>query len=216
MSLAHEALKRLQLGNEAFQRGESKPVDLSSDRIHELFHEGQHPFATVICCSDSRVAPEHIFGVGLGEIFVIRVAGNVIDSVVEASALYGCEHLGTPLLLVMGHTGCGAIAAALEEEALESPLPDQALDEAFHEAFEEAGTESLEKSEVNHLASLLSPIIEAIGHTCDPHEASILNVRSGIARLKAHPALAHLCEDFLEIRGALYHADSGRVEILPE
>ena len=82
---------------------------------------GQHPFAMVLSCADSRVPPEYIFNVGLGDLFVIRAAGEVIDRSVMASLEYGAEHLGIPLLIVMGHESCGAVQAAVESTAVEGP-----------------------------------------------------------------------------------------------
>ena len=82
---------------------------------------GQQPFATILGCSDSRVAPELIFDAGLGEIFVIRVAGNVLSAEVAGSVQYAVSHLRTPLVVVLGHAGCGAIQAALETKYSERP-----------------------------------------------------------------------------------------------
>lgn len=111
-----EALRRLKAGNRIYVEALDHERDLSPKRIEELFEKGQKPFATVITCSDSRVVPEHIFMAGLGELFVIRVAGNVVGALEAASAFYACEHLHTKLLLVLGHTHCGAIKAALDGE----------------------------------------------------------------------------------------------------
>lgn len=113
---ADEALARLQTGNRIYVEALDHKRDLSPERVRELFEQGQKPFATVITCSDSRVVPEHIFMAGLGELFVIRVAGNVIGDLEAASAIYACEHLHTRLLVVLGHTHCGAIKAALDGE----------------------------------------------------------------------------------------------------
>lgn len=114
---AREALARLREGNRIYLEALDHKRDLSPERIRDLFENGQRPFATVITCADSRVVPEHIFMAGLGELFVIRVAGNVVGPVELASAVYACEHLHTRLLLVLGHTHCGAIKAALDGEA---------------------------------------------------------------------------------------------------
>ena len=75
--------------------------------------QGQHPYATILSCSDSRVPPELIFDAGLGELFIIRVAGNVISAEVAGSLQYAGRHLHTPLFVVLGHTNCGAVAAAI-------------------------------------------------------------------------------------------------------
>ena len=111
------ALRRLREGNRIYVEALDHERDLSPERIRDLFERGQKPFATVITCADSRVVPEHIFMAGLGELFVVRVAGNVVGPLEAASAVYACAHLHTRLLLVLGHTHCGAIKAALEGEA---------------------------------------------------------------------------------------------------
>ena len=110
---ADAALRRLVEGNRIYVEALDHKRDLSQERIADLFENGQRPFACVITCADSRVVPEHIFMTGLGELFVIRVAGNVVGPIELASAVYACEHLHTRLLLVLGHTHCGAIKAAL-------------------------------------------------------------------------------------------------------
>ena len=83
------------------------------ERRLETAENGQHPYAIVICCSDSRVIPERIFDAGIGELFVIRVAGNVLDNHQLGSVEYAAEHLHCGHIVVLGHTGCGAVAAAL-------------------------------------------------------------------------------------------------------
>ena len=110
---ADAALRRLVEGNRIYVEALDHKRDLSQERIADLFENGQRPFACVITCADSRVVPEHIFMTGLGELFVIRVAGNVVGPIELASAVYACEHLHTRLLLVLGHTHCGAIKAAM-------------------------------------------------------------------------------------------------------
>ena len=112
-----EALRRLAEGNRIYMEALDHKRDLSPARIRELFENGQRPFATIITCADSRVVPEHAFMAGLGELFVVRVAGNVVGPVEAASAVYACAHLHTRLLLVLGHTHCGAIKAAIDGEA---------------------------------------------------------------------------------------------------
>ena len=112
-----EALQRLKEGNRIYVEALDHERDLSPERIRDLFERGQKPFATVITCADSRVVPEHIFMADLGELFVVRVAGNVVGPLEAASAVYACAHLHTRLLLVLGHTHCGANKAALEGEA---------------------------------------------------------------------------------------------------
>ena len=108
-----EALGLLKAGNDRFVRNASSPVSLSINRRQELA-TGQHPFAMVLSCVDSRVPPEYVFNTGLGDLFVIRTAGEVIDKSILASLEYGAEHLHIPLLVVMGHESCGAVTAAAQ------------------------------------------------------------------------------------------------------
>jgi carbonic anhydrase len=110
-----EALQKLTDGNKRFVSGTLAQKDLSAKKREDLA-KGQKPFATVLTCSDSRVPPELLFDQGLGDIFVIRVAGNVVDSIALGSIEYAAEHLNCPLLFILGHSKCGAITAALEAE----------------------------------------------------------------------------------------------------
>jgi len=104
----------LQAGHRRFLSGSSPTADLSAHRRGQLL-ESQRPFAIVLTCADSRVAPEHVFDVGLGEIFVVRVAGNVVSEEALASIEYAIHELGTSLLVCMGHQHCGAVTAAAED-----------------------------------------------------------------------------------------------------
>lgn len=108
-----EALERLRQGNAAFVSDRPLPVNLGAERRHALA-AGQTPFAILVSCSDSRVPPEMVFGCGLGELFTIRVAGNTIDTTALGSIEYAVEHLGVPLVVVMGHERCGAVSAAAD------------------------------------------------------------------------------------------------------
>lgn len=179
-----EAIKRLKDGNRIYVEALDHERDLSPERIEELFEKGQKPFATIITCSDSRVVPEHIFMSGLGELFVIRVAGNVVGSLEAASAFYACEHLHTKLLLVLGHTHCGAIKAALDgERGPVAPLTER-ISEAIGEAHD-----PYEASVLNTHAAM-----------------EALAVDPAIAKL--------IAEDGLEIKGAIYHTHCGVVDFL--
>src|SRR4051794_18192765 len=109
---ADEALARLKAGNERFIRGESRAAALQKESLADLA-KGQRPYATILGCSDSRVPPEWIFDAGVGELFVVRVAGNVLSPEVAGSLQYAGSHLRTPLFVVLGHEGCGAVAGAL-------------------------------------------------------------------------------------------------------
>src|SRR4051812_35480658 len=109
---ADAALTRLMEGNARFVRGERRFVATSTETLTDLA-KGQHPYATVLGCADSRVPPELIFDAELGELFVIRVAGNVVSPDVSGSLQYAGLHLKTQLFVVLGHEGCGAVQAAL-------------------------------------------------------------------------------------------------------
>jgi carbonic anhydrase len=109
------ALSRLQAGNERFVKGSVESAALDASR-RETLAKGQEPFAMMLSCADSRVPPEHVFNVGLGDLFVIRTAGEVVDRSILASLEYGAEHLHIPLIVVMGHEACGAVKAAAEPQ----------------------------------------------------------------------------------------------------
>ncbi len=113
-SEAVKALKRLRTGNDRYVSGRLRHPKQSPERRIEL-QGGQNPFAVVLGCSDSRVPPEIIFDAGIGDIFTIRVAGNVPDDIVTGSIEYAVAHLGTRLVVVLGHSGCGAVTATVKE-----------------------------------------------------------------------------------------------------
>jgi carbonic anhydrase len=110
---ADEALLRLKEGNARFIAGTATFPTGQSEIMADLA-KGQQPYATILSCSDSRVPPELIFDAGFGDLFIVRVAGNVMSDEIAASLQYAGRHLHTPLFVVLGHTRCGAIAAALE------------------------------------------------------------------------------------------------------
>src|SRR5262245_23588900 len=118
------ALERLIEGNARFVRGEARFQTAQKDIIASLAY-AQNPFATILGCSDSRVPPELVFDVGFGDLFIIRVAGNVISPGVIGSLQYAALHLRTPLFVVLGHERCGAVSAALEARhgTVEHPPP---------------------------------------------------------------------------------------------
>lgn len=116
-----QALKRLRDGNQRFVSGRRTYPHQNSQRLQQLA-QGQHPYATILSCSDSRVPPEHIFDVGLGDLFIVRVAGNVCGDIEIGSVEYAVEHLQTPLLVVLGHTACGAVTAAVQQSGTRDNL----------------------------------------------------------------------------------------------
>lgn len=181
---ADDAEARLREGNRIYVEALDHERDLSPTRIQELFEGGQKPYATIITCSDSRVVPEHIFMAGLGELFVIRVAGNVVAELEAASAFYACEHLHTKLLLVLGHTHCGAIKAALDGEG----GPVAPLTQRIASAIDDV-SDPYEASVLNTQAAIKA-----------------LQDDQAIAKLVEH--------NDLQIRGAIYHTHSGVVDFL--
>ena len=141
-------IERLQEGNRRYAASEKGTLRI------RLATEGQHPYAVVVCCSDSRVIPEEIFGASLGELFVIRVAGNVLDRHQIGSIEYATGHLGCRLVIMLGHTGCGAVEAALEGHA------------------------------DGYVSYIVDDIRKAIGEEKNPDEACRLNVIHGVEVLK--------------------------------
>ena len=107
------ALQELQDGNQRFANGQMQHRGQTPQRRHQLA-QFQQPFAVILACSDSRVPAEVVFDQGLGDLFVIRVAGNIVDRAVLGSIEYAVDHLATPLVAVMGHQSCGAVSATLE------------------------------------------------------------------------------------------------------
>ena len=140
--------ERLMEGNQRYRAGsdEARRLDTAEN--------GQHPWAIVVCCSDSRVVPEKIFDVGLGDLFVIRVAGNVLDRHQLGSIEYAAGHLDCHQIIVLGHTGCGAVSAALL-----------------------GGGDGF-------IRYITDDILEAVGTERDPYRACVLNVEHAVNRLR--------------------------------
>lgn len=184
---AEEALKELEEGNEEFISGNT--AELRAD----LAENGQAPYAVVITCSDSRVAPEVLFHTTMGELFTIRTAGNVVDQFEIGSVEYGAEHLGAPLIVVMGHSNCGAVSAALSGES-EGSIQN-IIDEITPSVEEAKKTETEE---------------DAIAA-----QAEDLNIQNTIRKLRTSTILSHLeSEGDVKIIGAKYDIKDGTVEFL--
>ena len=174
---------RLDRGNLRWRQRQDEAAAL---RLHTA-RNGQEPYAIVVACSDSRVIPEQLFDAGLGELFVIRVAGNVLDRHQLGSIEYAAGHLHCRLILLLGHTGCGAVGAALS-----------------------GGGEGF-------IQYITDEILLAVGQERDPLRACEKNVLHGVQLLRRefaeHPEIP--AED-LEIRGAVYDIESGAVRWLEE
>ncbi len=120
---ADQALQNLRVGNTRFFSNARTAPNVTPQRIRETAEKGQNPFVTILSCADSRVPLEHIFDAGIGDLFVVRVAGNVADTDEVGTIEYGVGHLHTPLLVVMGHTACGAVKAVAEGAEVHGSIP---------------------------------------------------------------------------------------------
>jgi carbonic anhydrase len=193
---ADAALARMLEGNARFLRGEPRFSHQPREVLADLAH-GQHPFATVLGCSDSRVPPELLFDAGFGELFVIRVAGNVISPEVVGSIQYAGTHLKTQLFVVLGHEGCGAVQAALAAK--------------FQGARERARIEVLLQSVLPGLVDI-DPLLS---HEEQLDRAVEANVRWSMEQLFALPeARARLAEHRVKLVGAVCEIATGRVRLL--
>lgn len=180
---ASVALEKLKQGNKQYLNAKSNSGDISLQIRKKTCDEGQIPYAVIITCSDSRVIPESIFTSGIGELFVIRVAGNVIDNHQLGSIEYAVSHLGSKLVLVLGHTHCGAVGAAISSE------PD------------------------GYVKYITDEIRKAIGNEKDEMRASCLNINRSVSIIKDSLNYKGDAND-VEVCGAVYHIDSGKVEFL--
>lgn len=111
------SLRKLETGNDVYIKSFKNPANIGPGRRMETSKNGQRPYAAVLTCADSRVPPEHIFSAGIGDLFVVRTAGNVVANFEIGSIEYAVQHLYVPLVVVMGHTHCGAVSAAMEGHA---------------------------------------------------------------------------------------------------
>jgi carbonic anhydrase len=192
-----EALARLVQGNQRFLRGEARTAAFRRERLADLT-KAQQPYATILGCSDSRVPPEWLFDAGLGELFVIRVAGNIVSPEIAGTLQYAGSHLKTPLFVVLGHEGCGAISAALA---------------ARHEG----------KQSLRHINTLLASIIPGLPDfdpSLSPEQRLSLAVESNVRWtvrqiLETPEGKARQAEGRMKLVGAVYEIETGRVRLLP-
>ena len=182
---ADEAKKRLVAGNKKYVESAELRNDVSPANLLKFSQNGQQPYAIIITCSDSRVVPELIFSAGIGDLFVIRVAGNVIDSHQLGSIEYAAEHLGTGLIVVLGHNHCGAVDAAMNHE------PD------------------------GYIKYITDEIVKAIGDEKDEVKACCLNVKHSCEIIEHSLQIQKDEREYgLKVLGAIYHLESGEVEFL--
>lgn len=190
-----DALKRLTDGNARYVANTLNERDFSSGRAARV--QGQYPFAQILSCSDSRVSPELLFDQGPGELFVMRVAGNIVTPDLLASLEYGAQFLGAPLIMVLGHSGCGAVDAAIKVLKAKTVLP-------------------------GHLPALIAAIKPAVvvaektktGDLLD--NAVAANVRRQVARLKSSPPIVQklYAAKKIDIVGGVYDLATGKVALV--
>ncbi|MEG4088419.1 carbonic anhydrase [Microcoleus sp. Pol12B4] len=187
----NSALKKLMEGNQRYIEQKRTFPDQARSRVVEVA-QGQHPFATILACSDSRVAPEIIFDQGLGDLFDIRVAGNFLDDVVLGNIEYAALELGVPLLVILGHERCGAVKAALDGKAV--------------------------PGHISTLVAAIKPAIDSTkGQTGDAWDNAVrANVKRNVNNLQSSsPILAEAVKaGKLKVVGGRYDLDSGKVEII--
>jgi carbonic anhydrase len=188
------SLKRLLEGNSRYVKGVTLRRDFKPER--EALAGGQNPYAAVLSCADSRIAPEYAFDSGRGDLFVCRVAGNFASDEMIASLEYAVAVLGTPLILVLGHDSCGAVDATIKSLKDDKPLP-------------------------GHIPSLVTAITPAVKAVLPKGEDTLKNairqnVIDNVAKLKsATPILSAAVEqNKLKVVGGIYRLKNGRVEMV--
>ncbi len=195
---ADEALKMLQEGNARFVGGKATqasrtPADFSTSAA------AQYPFAVIVACADSRVSPEIIFDQGVGDVFVVRVAGNVVagsGALVKGSIEYGVAELGAPLIVVLGHSNCGALKAAIQHIDKKDSLPGS----------------------INGLVDLIKPAVARVRKSPGDllNNAIRANVEDGVKRLRTLQPIvsAGVAKGKVKVVGGVYDLASGKVTLL--
>jgi carbonic anhydrase len=201
---AADALARLRQGNRRFVTDQSTTQSLSNAARRGALVSGQEPFAIILGCSDSRVPAELVFDQGFGDLFVIRVAGNIVAPSQVGSVEFAASRFGTPLVVVMGHTQCGAITATLEELQ---------------------GRATTQSRNLRSIVSRVRPSVEKVlanGRDRDPetlmHEAVRANVRASVDQLRHGSELLEklIQQNGLAVVGAEYSLETGEVEFFDD
>jgi len=192
-----KALQLLKEGNARWRAGKQEHPNHDEERRRATARDGQNPLATVLTCSDSRVAPVVLFDVGIGDVYQVRVAGNVSGPDVVGSIAYAVYALGTPVVVVLGHTGCGAVEAALSGKVSDGSIVP--------------------------LVDKLKPVVEQARKEC-PHcdtftqanHAAAINVRRVCKEIVRDSKVVRdaVAEGHTVVLGAMYDLDSGEVEWL--
>ena len=189
---AKDAIQKLKDGNKRFVKVKSQHPDESKERRNEML-KGQHPFVVILSCSDSRVPPELIFDQGLGDIFEIRNAGNVLNEHVIGSIEYAVMHCGVKLIVIMGHQDCGAIAATLSGVSETKYI--KALEDSIKPAIDDCKKQGLEINSDN--------VVKA--HVMQDIEELMAQDTELVKYMKEHD---------VKIVPAYYHLDSGKVDFM--
>ena len=179
---ADTALEMLRKGNLRYLAASKCGGDISPEKRLDSLNNGQRPYAVIVTCSDSRVIPEYIFDADIGDLFVIRVAGNVIDDHQLGSIEYAAEHLGLRLIVVLGHDHCGAVDAAINHD------PE------------------------GYIKFITDEIKTAIGDEKDDYRACWMNVRHSVDLIEQSFEIHREEEHGLRVVGALYRLNDGVVE----
>lgn len=191
-----QAIKRLMQGNERYSSGKS--MERSFGPTRAVLAGGQNPYASILSCADSRVSPELCFDEGRGDLFVTRVAGNYVTNDILASLEYGVAVLGSPLIMVLGHTSCGAVSATVS---------------ALEDKTEFSG-------HIQTIVSALMPSVRAAA--AQPHKGTLLqaatieNIKHNVQSLQeATPILSKAVQaGKVKVIGGLYHLETGTVELV--
>lgn len=182
---AAKAVEKLKEGNEKYLETLNGMGDVSKESRMRTYLHGQHPYGIVVTCSDSRVIPESIFSAGIGDLFVIRLAGNVIDDHQLGSIEYAAGHLGCRLIVVLGHTHCGAVDAAMNSD------PE------------------------GYIKFITDEIKRAIGDEKDERKACEKNVWQSIQMIEHSLEIHHIEDEIgLRVVGAMYDIETGKVEFM--
>ncbi len=183
-----DALVLLKKNNALYVKSSHNSSNISIKHRQETSKNGQAPYAIVLGCADSRVPPEHVFNAGVGELFVIRNAGNITSRTVLGSMEYAIEHLGVKLIVVLGHTKCGAVGAAFEHDGQKYGIPSS-------------------------LQSVIYDINSRISSAKNIHEAEIMNINNEIKEIHADPTLEKFIkENNVLVVGGIYDISTGKVK----
>jgi carbonic anhydrase len=182
-----EALEQLKAGNQRFLTGKRLSRDFAGERNETA--DGQFPFATILGCIDSRVTAEQLFDQGVGDLFNARVAGNIVNEDILGSLEYACHVAGARLILVLGHTACGAVTAA---------------------------TQRVELGNITALLSKIRPVVDSLGAEVSVDKVAEHNVQHSIERIRKESAILKDLElaGKILIKGAMYDVATGKVRFL--